>query len=216
MSNNKEYEYTFIDYDKNLIIDNIKKLGGIKQGIYLFRVMVFIHPKDQSNNYMRVRDEGFRISMTYKNNLDKKFSNEYEVDIDNFDTGIKILLGLGCKKKYYYEKIREIYYIKDTMIAFDLNPGKTERMEVESKDLKTLTSIVKKLGLNEKNRCIEGVTPNMYKELFGIKIPSNVDLTFINMKKVLKPLVKKNMKEFEQLIKIQKKYYKKIIKLNKN
>lgn len=210
---NKEYEYTFVNYNKEDLLKQIEKLGGIKQGTYLFRVMIFNHPNNEPNTYLRVRDEGFRITMTFKDNIDKKFCNEYEVNIDDFDTGVKILIGLGCKKKYYYEKIREIHHIKDTMIAFDLNPGKPERMEVESKNIKTLNKITKKLGLNIEDRFIYGVTPDIYYKLFGITIIKGIDLTFSNMKKVLMPLVKKNKKEFEKLIVLQKKYYKNVKKL---
>ena len=39
-----------------------------------------------------------------------QFVNENEVIINNFDEGCKILLGLGCVKKYYYEKMREIWF----------------------------------------------------------------------------------------------------------
>lgn len=212
---NKEYEYTFVSYDKEYILQQIEKLGGCKQGTYLFRIMVFNHPNNKPNTYLRVRDEGFRITMTFKDNIDKKFCNEYEVNIDNFDSGVNILTGLGCKKKYYYEKIREIHYIGETMIAFDLNPGKPERMEIEAKNVKTLDKITKKLGLNIKDRYIYGVTPDIYSKLFGIIIIKGTDLTFSNMKKVLLPLVKKNKKEFGKLIELQKKYYKSVIKLSK-
>lgn len=42
-----------------------------------------------------------------------KFEDENEINIDNFDTAVDILLGIGCKKKYYYEKIREMKVMKE-------------------------------------------------------------------------------------------------------
>jgi hypothetical protein len=45
--------------------------------------------------------------MTYIKNPESKFENKDEIIIDNFENGIKILLNLGCTKKYYYEKIRK-------------------------------------------------------------------------------------------------------------
>jgi len=100
-----EYEYAFFDFDKKEIIKNIIKNKGKHQGTYLFRVQVFIHPLDKQGTYIRVRDEGHRITMTYKyKDPNAKFENESEITIDNFDNAVEMLLGIGCKKKYYYEQ----------------------------------------------------------------------------------------------------------------
>lgn len=50
----------------------------------------------------------------------------------------------------------------------------------------------------------------IYLDLFGIIIPKNIDLDFKNMKKHLKPYVTKNMKQFNELTKVQLDIYKKI------
>jgi adenylate cyclase class IV len=79
------------------------------KGTYLFRVQVLIHLLNTPNTYVRVRDEGYRTTMTYKlQDRNEKYPQE-EIVIDDFDNGVTLLLGLGCKKKYYYEKIREIW-----------------------------------------------------------------------------------------------------------
>ena len=203
----KEYEYSFNNFDKKEIIKKIKDLDGKHQGTYLFRVQVLIHPLNKKFTYVRVRDEGHRITMTYKlQNPKEKFPEELEVIIDNFDIGVNLLIGLGCKKKYYYEKIREIWKVKETEIVFDTNPGITDRMEVESKTKKELTEIVKELELKP-----EVYTGNKYKEKFGILIPKDTDLTFQNVKKELKKFVKKNMDEFLELVDYQLEKYDKLV-----
>ena len=58
----------------------------------------------------------------YSENLIKDIS-EPEINIDNFDNAVNILLGLGCTTKYYYEKLREIWKIKNSEIVFDINPA---------------------------------------------------------------------------------------------
>jgi hypothetical protein len=63
------------------------------------------------------------------------------------------LLGVGCKKKYYYEKIRDIWSVKNTEIVFDLNPGIDYRMEIESKTKTELNKMVKYFDLTvQKNK----------------------------------------------------------------
>jgi adenylate cyclase class IV len=126
--------------------------------------------------------------MTYKYKDSKSaFENEEEVNIDNFDSGVKILLGLGCKKKYYYEKIREIWNLKNTEIVFDSNPGIDDRMEIESKTKTELNKMVKIFNLKIESR------PERYLDLFGIIIPKTLDLTFKNVKKNLVKHVKQNL-----------------------
>ena len=147
--------------------------------------------------------------MTYKyHNPKDKYSDEEEVIINNFDTMVEILLGIGCTKKYYYEKIREIWDVKNTEIIFDTNPGVIDKMEIESKTLKELKQMVKyfDLKITEKHT-------DKYLDLFGIIIPKIVDLTFVNVKKELLKLVKKNKDMFITLVGNQLKKYKKV---NKN
>lgn len=200
-----EYEYSFFDFDKKEIIRKIKEMKGLKKGTYLFRVQVFIHPQEKPGTYIRVRDEGFRTTMTYKyKEPNAKFENEHEINIDNFDTAVDILLGIGCKKKYYYEKIREIWTVKNSEIVFDMNPGSDERMEIESKTKSELDKMVK--YFNIKPTDIE----NRYIYLFGLEIPKTLDLTFQNSKKDLLKYVKKNKKQFIELVDEQFKIFKKL------
>jgi adenylate cyclase class IV len=207
-----EYEYRYIDYSKIDIVNKLKANGGIKKGTYLFKVMIFTHPNKKSSAYIRVRDEGFRSTLTYKV-YHGKFPDEQEIQIDNFATGVKILKSLGCKKKYYYEKIREIWDLDlfGSEIVFDTNPGRIDIMEVESKDLTSLESCVKMLGLeNTKHNNFDD--NKLYTKHFGIDFKKkDEDLTFKSMVKILKPLVTKNKKEFDLLVEKQIEKYNSLI-----
>jgi len=202
----KEYEYRFNKYNKSNIISTLKELKAKYFGTYKFRVMVFTDSVD-SEKYIRVRDEGHRVTMTIKNNLTDKFPVEHEIIINNFDVGVQMLLELNCKKKYYYEKYREIWNYKNTEIVFDMNPGIPELMEVESSTKKELDIVCKKLDLDESNlQTIKN--SDTYLNLFGIVIPKTLDLTFKNAKKELKPT--KNKQEFVKLVTMQLKEFNKL------
>jgi adenylate cyclase class IV len=202
----KEYEYRFNSYDKKQIISKLKELGAKYFGTYKFKVMVFTDSVN-SEKYIRVRDEGHRITMTIKNNLTDKFPVENEVIISDFNEGVNILLQLNCKKKYYYEKYREIWNLKNSEIIFDMNPGIPELMEVESSSKKELDDLCKKLELNIKS--YTGFSNNtIYSELFGVVIPKTLDLTFKNVGKELKPT--KNIEQFKKLVKMQLSEFNKI------
>jgi hypothetical protein len=145
--------------------------------------------------------------LTYKYQGPKdKFPDEEEVNINDFDSGVNILLGVGCKKKYYYEKIREIWDVKNTEVIFDSNPGIIDKMDVESKTLKELKEMIKYFDLKVEEKS------DKYMDLFGIVIPKTIDLTFANVKKELNKLTKKNKDMFTKLVDTQVKKYKKLMK----
>jgi adenylate cyclase, class 2 len=205
-----EYEYQFRNYDKSKLIKEMKQLGAKKKGEYLFRVNVFNHPNKIEDTYIRVRDEGFRITMTYKYQPLNKFADENEIIIDDFDEAITILNNLGCKTKYYYEKIREIWNLDNCEIVFDTIPCNPEIMEVEAVKKKDLIKLIKKLDL-EKYRS-QSYNNDILKELFGFTIPkTEKQVTFNNSKKLFSKLVTKNKPLFNKIVDEQKAKYKELI-----
>lgn len=102
-----EYEYRYFGLNKKDIIKKIRENGGKKKGVYLFKVMVMIHPLEKSDTYIRVRDEGYRITMTYKSTSKTQFQDEHEVIIDDFESGCNILFGIGCKKNIIMKKLEK-------------------------------------------------------------------------------------------------------------
>jgi predicted adenylyl cyclase CyaB len=209
-----EYRYQAGKFNKNIIRSKLQELGAIKHGHWLFKVQVFTNSLVKSNPYIRVRDEGYKTTLTYKTKGNNEFVNEEEVIINDFDTGVNIMLGLGCNKKYYYEKLREIWHLGDIEVCFDTNPGRPDLMEVEAKKKKDLDKMIKLLDLSD-------VSHDDFKEMelyelpFGIIIPKTIDLTFQSVKKVLGPFVIKNKKGFNKLVDEQIKMYQ-IVKKYKN
>lgn len=185
-----EYRYQAGRFDKNKIRARLQELGAVKHGHWLFRVQVFTNPLVGNNPYVRIRDEGYKITMTYKSKGNGEFTNEEEVIINDFNTGVNIMLGLGCVKRYYFEKLREIWHLGDTEVCWDTNPGRPDLMEIESKTKKGLEKMIKLLNL-ENVPHDDFKEMDTYEEPFGIVIPGTVDLTFETTKKTLGPLVKK-------------------------
>ena len=189
----KEYEYTFQNFNKNKIIAKLKELNGIYKGTFLFRVQQFYPPNGIPFNInIRVRDEGYRVTMTIKIPTED-FDDEYEIIIDDFNNGINWLLSLGYTKMAYYEKVREIYYVKapDTRplwnesnsrplwneyseIVFDTEEGFPEIMEIESSTFEELEKMVKifelQNGGGNSNIQKNNINTNDYIELLTLMI----------------------------------------------
>ena len=213
-----EYEYVFRDYDKKDVITKIKNMNGKKFGHFIFRVIVFQHPDKENMSYIRIRDEGHKITMTLKQKSKTQFSDEYEIEIDNFETAEKMLYLLGCTKKYYYEKMREIWHLdnNDIEIVFDTTPGFPEIMEIECLKSKTkLDLLISKLELKDSIVDKEKSKP-LTEELFGFLIPKTIpEITFGNVKKELSKYVVKNKKLFLQLVKENLEIYNSLKKIKK-
>ena len=90
----KEYEYRFKDYNKKEILTKLKELGAKYFGTFKFRVMVFTD-QNNSEKYIRIRDEGYRVTMTIKNNLTDKFPSENEVYLTKIKSKIVNRRTLG-------------------------------------------------------------------------------------------------------------------------
>ncbi len=204
----KEYELRFMNYNKKDLIHKLKKLGAklIHKAI-IYEYMVFHHPLKQTDVYIRVRKEFDKITLTYKTNLKSKYVDEYEINVSDYDQTIQILNMLGLKKKYQIQKLREKWLIETRSsnfaeIVFDTYPGIPEYMEVECNSLKFLKQTISKLGLVEEKLFHAGT---IYDGLYDMdpRRKKEGDLTFHTVKKVIKPYIRKNIKIFNQIIKLQ-------------
>ena len=162
------------------------------------------NPKNKKDSYVRIRNEGKQITMTSKSNLKNKFVTEYEVEIDDFQSGVDLLLSLGCKIKYYAEKIRETWKIPGCKeIVFDSYPGLKEYIEIECNSEKILNSTMKKLDVKPDNSDIS--IDGMYLNQYGIKKDRKKSerFTFKDSKKNLSKFITKNKSTFNKIIKEQ-------------
>lgn len=205
----KEIEWRFINIDANKIRKKLKEVGAeLVRAKMIMPLIAFTHPQNKKDSYIRIRDEGDHVTMTSKTDLKHKFVTEYEVVIDNFAQGVKILKSLGCKKRYYVEKLRETWKLPGAKeIVIDSYPGTSEYLEIECETEKDLIRIANLLGL--KNHLERG--HDIYNEEYGIPKDRKIsgDLTFSNAYKIFGKQIKKNKSKFKKILKEQQKYYKK-------
>lgn len=207
----KEIEYQFININEHKIRKLLRKNRGRRvHDKRLMKVIIYNHPKKQKDWYIRLRDEGDKITFTIKTQLKKEFPLEHEVIIDDIDEADTMLKSLGCTERYRYEKIREKWIMKGAKeIVFDWYPAAPPLMEIEAKSKKDLFWVMKKLGLKKSDVYIQ--KEPMYQRLYGIpssKLPHS--LTFQNAKTKVAKLVKKNKQMYKYALKLQMKYLKRM------
>jgi len=180
--------------------NNILKMGGslLKNSNYY---------GTNPNQFIRVRDEGNKITFTIKQRNNNGYDTEYEVVVDNYDVINTMLLQLQLKKKNDMHKYREIYMTPDKRneIIFDYNPGLPPYMEIESMSETDLHNTMKLLGLSKEPMFVQ---KDLYYKYYGIKKNREmVSLTFENAYDILGNLITKNKEQFDDILNKQIKLF---------
>ena len=147
-----EYEATFFGIDVEGIKKRLKELGGtVAIPETLMKIRVFALPNELSHNkgYVRVRDEGHKITMALKMYIGEGIESEKEseIEIKDFAGGVALVKSLGMQPKATQEKLREVWELDGVEIMFDSWPFLDTYIEIEGASETVVQSVVEKLGL---------------------------------------------------------------------
>jgi len=148
-----EYEATFANINKDQVREKLKQAGAklMKPEIVMKRVVLWM-PKGHEieGGWLRVRDEGDKITMTFKVVDGNEIHNQKEINltIDNFNNGVAFLESVGAKRKSYQETKREIWMIGNVEVMIDEWPYLEPFVEVEGKSEEEVQKVSEKLGFD--------------------------------------------------------------------
>lgn len=195
-----EYEATFADIDKDEIRRILKNLNAkLVKKEFMQKRVVFSLPSGHEINggWLRVRDEGDKITLSLKAVDGNKIENQKEtmLKVDNFDKAVLLLESIGCEKKAFQESLRELWVIDDCEICIDEWPFLEPYVEVEGKNEESVRKVSEKLGFDYKKALFCSVD-TLYRLKYGVpediinnKIPEirfKGENVFMKMKKNLK------------------------------
>ena len=219
----KEYEAKFLNIDVDTIKKILRKNGAkkIHEPVKYYRVIFKrCEEKGDKPGFVRIRDEGDKVTMTTKVFENIKFPQEHEITIgESFEQGLKFLRSIGLEEKSYQETIREKWsHPLAHEITFDIIPGLPIYMEIDCTDEDKLNKLVSLLKLDKKDMHY-GSYDKTFTEYYGIPSQKIIDktpkLTFEQVKGQISP--RKNQKLFKEIVELNKKinvskmdsYYKK-------
>jgi len=228
---NREYE--IVIQEKNIpmqeLRERITSIGGkIIQEERIFYHFLYYHPDENNYDFIRLRNEGKHITLTYKIH-DHKFPLEHEIIVNNFNVANTILKLLGCEYRYECHKLREIWELEGCKnIVFDTYPGVETYAELECDSIEDIKLVLQRLNLDTNLDKYQRIIINKYyKEIYGIQIQHQSKkkkenrvqrLSFITAYDILLNQAKKNKelgkqrldevneKHKEQILEIEKKY----------
>lgn len=183
-----EYEVKFLNINPEGLQRTLAAIGAHKVGEFFYRRSVFDYPDwrlDKDTSWLRLRDEGDQVTLTYKKRIGAKAHDgstqdegmeELEVVVSDFAEMHHILLRLGFIEKHYVEN-RRIRWRKGA-VEFDIDtyPALAPYLEIEGKSWEAVDGAISELGLNPKDKNI--FSANQVYALSGITVAEYTRFTF--------------------------------------
>lgn len=135
--------------------------------------------------WVRVRDEGDKITLAYKQLNDRTLhgTKEISLDVSSFDTMCDFLLATGFAMKSYQETRRERWELDGVEITIDTWPWIKPFVEIEGESEDALRKVAKTLGFDWKD-ALHGSVENAYMTEYDVteeEIDSWETITFTPM-----------------------------------
>ncbi len=161
-----EFEAKFTDIDFESIRRHLKKIGAkqIQKMRTMKRAIIDNPTMKQKNAFLRVRDEGDKITLTYKqfNDLSVDGAKEHEIVVSNFQSTIDLLRAAGLPHRSFQESKRETWRLDDTEIVLDQWPWLNPYIEIEGNSEASVRSLSEQLGFEWKD-AIFGDVMSVYR-----------------------------------------------------
>lgn len=151
-----EIEAKFLDVPFDGIRAKLKELGAVcEQPMRLMRRVAIENDfmRTGKDSFLRVRDEGHQVTMTYKqfDNLSVSGAKEIEVEVSSFEGTIAILEQAGLPAHTFQETRRENWRLGEVEIMLDEWPWLKPYIEIEAPSEEVLRDIATKLGFDWSN-----------------------------------------------------------------
>lgn len=172
---NNEIEAKYLDIDKTDIRKKLKASGAqlLQAEVKMRRTIFDTGP----NTYARVRDEGDKIVMTYKNYIDDNSilgCKEINLTVNDYDGAVKFLKACGLEMKANQETLRETWTLDNVDITIDTWPWIPTYIEIEGNTEEEVWAVADKLGFKKEDAEF-GAVDKIYQHYYGI------DMDIINL-----------------------------------
>jgi len=159
-----EIEAKWIVSDLDIIRNKLSELkANLDQPERLIRRKPFDFPDnrlEKVGGWVRVRDEGDKITLAYKQLNDRSLhgTKEVSVEVSDFNNTCQILEAVGLEAKSYQETKRETWHYKNCEITLDTWPWIPSVVEIEVESEEAVQQAAAELGFT-----IENVYQKYYK-----------------------------------------------------
>ncbi len=124
---------------------------------------------EKVGGWVRVRNEGDKITLSYKQLNDRTVHGTKEVNIvvNDFNATCKFLKAIGLKQNSFQETKRESWKLGDTEIEIDTWPWIPTFVEIEAKSEDELFRVADLLGLS-RAKALHGSVEIAYQAVYDV------------------------------------------------
>jgi len=147
-----EIEAKFLHVNAEDIRNRLQDAGAtMKQPMQMMRRVIFDNDEmTKKHAYLRVRDEGYQVAMTYKqfDEMSLTGAKEIEFTVSDYDAAVALIEAIGVKSKSVQETKREIWHLGDAEVVIDEWPWIDQFIEIEAPTENLVKETAQKLGLS--------------------------------------------------------------------
>lgn len=147
-----EIEAKFLNVQHDEIRAKLTELGAtcVQPMRLMRRVTIENDSLVEKNAFVRVRDEGDRVTMTYKqfDSLSVDGAKEIEIVVSDFDTAVRLLDAAGLPSQSFQESKRETWQLGEVEIVLDEWPWLKPYIEIEAGSEVLVRDTAKQLGFD--------------------------------------------------------------------
>jgi adenylate cyclase class 2 len=149
-----EIEAKFLNINHDELRAKLQELGAVcRVAKRLMRRRNYDFPDmrlDKKNGWVRVRDEGDKVTLAYKqlNNRELDGTHEVSVTVSDFEMTCQFLENIGLESKAFQETKRESWQLGDVEIELDEWPWVKPFIELEGPNEQKLQETTHMLGLD--------------------------------------------------------------------
>lgn len=147
-----EIEAMFADIDHDVIRKKLEELGGVCTHPMrdMRRALVETEEMKRDDAFLRVRDEGDKVTLTYKRHDDDGLhgTKEIEVIVSDFEATVELLKASGLEITTYQESRRETWRLGEAEVVLDEWPWIPQYIEIEAESEEVVRDTANKLGLD--------------------------------------------------------------------
>ncbi|QQG49668.1 MAG: class IV adenylate cyclase [Candidatus Berkelbacteria bacterium] len=182
-----EIEAKWLDINPDEFRENLQRLGAKQiHPERLMRRMVFDYPDsrlEKIGGWVRVRDEGDKITFSYKQLNDRSLhgTQEVETTVGDFEKTGQLLKAIGLIQRSYQETRREKWVLGDCEVTIDTWPWIPTFVELEAPREELLRTSAEKTGLNW-DMAMHGSVETAYQKYYDFtehEIDNWPEITFV-------------------------------------
>lgn len=178
-----EIEVKFCDIDLDATREILARAGAVcEQPMRLMRrIIIETETLAQRHGFVRVRDEGDRTTLTYKQFDEASLTGakEIEVTVSDFDATVALLEQVDLVHKSFQESRRETWKLGDVEVVIDEWPHLNAYIEIEGASEEGVKRAAEKLGFDWADAVFGSVT-----EVYQHQYPNGNARELVNMPRI--------------------------------